>query len=512
MSKKLNKQQQIPIDQNPLHPEKKLVTRRDFLASGVLGFSASVMMPSMASLVLLERAARAGECPKLGAFPGTLPFIVFDCAGGAALPGNWIVTDKEGNNGQLLPSYSTLGLANLQNTRITSEFGAPMAANLIPPDIRQVQPDGSTIILPGVPNANDFASDVHIALTTDAQLSPALRAKLRMGIICHTSLSDSQANATSPVALISAAGLVGNRIKSALGNRNSPSGGNSTAAALNPGNKAMFVGSVTSLSNALSFGPAYADQPVGVKDSLVKAVLRLNDSQLTKLANKTLGPDLASLLGCNMDFSEYTTTTNSVDARDDAAVAAIYGITPATLATNALAIEATLVKNAIEGVSGSAVITIGGCDYHDGTRTTGQGRDARLGVSIANAIRVAAAKGKKFAFCIITDGGISSDSNQRTWRGDDNDHGLSVVGVWDPNAPNEMVSKQIGQYTTGQGADRNHFVGSDPKRVAHTIFLNYLALSGMLGRYQEIVTPIGVTDLIPYKLIDQLLLYPNRNV
>src|SRR4051812_1991630 len=94
-SKKQNKKEMVP-QYHPLHPEKPLVTRRDFLSSGLIGLSAGVMLPTIFDIAFLERAARAGECPADGAAPGMIPFLIFDCAGGAGLSGNWVVTGQEG--------------------------------------------------------------------------------------------------------------------------------------------------------------------------------------------------------------------------------------------------------------------------------------------------------------------------------------------------------------------------------------------------------------------------------
>jgi len=484
---------QIPPGHHPLHPERKLVTRRDFLSSGALGFAGSMVMPSIIDMVLFERSARAGDCPAGGAIPGMMPFIVFDCAGGASLSGNWVMSGQEGhfkNSFAALPSYSRLGLVDTSRFKVDDRFGAPMAAatDQITPDIESkifaslysMLPDGTDRKV-----TVDATTGLRTGPTPDG--SPLIAQKVRMGVIAHTSLSDSQSNLLSAVSLVTAAGAQGTRVKNGLGTRQSNSAGNSDVVALDPSYRPMGVNSVDSLNIALSYGPAYNGLPVGVRDALAKALVRLTGSQTKSLLSMNLGEQIAELTRCGyLKNTEYTGEGGSIDARTDADAQTIYGITTGSAANSAAVMSATLVKAALEGSSGPAVLTIGGCDYHSGNRTDGDNKDTEIGTQLARAILLAAKKNVAFAFQIFTDGGISSDENTRVWRGDDNDKSASIFGVFDPSGAREMISTQIGRYTAGQGADRNHYLGTDPARVAHTVFLNYLASCGKRSLFDKI--------------------------
>ena len=116
-----------------------------------------------------------------------------------------------------------------------------------------------------------------------------------MGIICHTSLSDSGTNALSAISLVTQAGAQGTRIKGGLGMRQGPSAGNSQAASLVPGYRPMGISSVDSLTMALSYGPAFAGLPTRLKDALAVALSKLTASQAQNLSQMKLGDQFAAL-------------------------------------------------------------------------------------------------------------------------------------------------------------------------------------------------------------------------
>jgi hypothetical protein len=506
---------------NPLHPEKPLVTRRDFLSSGALGFSATLMLPSVFSMVALERAARAGECPAGGAAPGAIPFLIFDCAGGASLSGNWVLSAQEGlqnkSNFTPLPSYTKLGLVDMNRFKLDDRFGAPMAAALDPTDTNLTGTNAIQSLIFAqlhaiLPNGTDkvVTKDALTGVITSYGApngSPNYQKNLRMGIMAHTSLSDSGSNMLSAVSLVTAAGMQGTRIKNGLGTRQSVSAGNSDAAGLQAAFRPMGINSIDSLNTALGYGPAFSALPNKMKEALGNVLLKLTGIQAQSLGAMNLGDQLASLTRCgHIKNLEYTGNASTIDARTDADCQAVYGINPGSSASASNVVTATLIKAALEGSSGPAVITVGGCDYHSGQRTDGDTKDTEIGTAIANAILLAARKGVAFAFQIFTDGGIYSDDATRDWRGDDNDKSLTIFGIYDPNGPRDMLATQLGRYTAGQGADRNHFLGTDPSRVAHAVLLNYLAVCGQRARFNEVAPDSRIAP----SALDGLLLFKDK--
>ena len=104
---------------HPDHPRPN--TRREFIAQGFMAGGASVVLPSLVSLLANPRVADAALAPdiqsavaacNITAGAGMIPFICFDLSGGANIAGSNVLVG--GPNGQLdflsVAGYSKLGL------------------------------------------------------------------------------------------------------------------------------------------------------------------------------------------------------------------------------------------------------------------------------------------------------------------------------------------------------------------------------------------------------------------
>src|SRR4051812_37129043 len=74
---------------------KKLVSRRDFVSHGLTATFGTLFVPTLLGHILRSSEAYASNtaCPQVGASAGLLPFLSFDCGGGASLAGNWVPRD-----------------------------------------------------------------------------------------------------------------------------------------------------------------------------------------------------------------------------------------------------------------------------------------------------------------------------------------------------------------------------------------------------------------------------------
>jgi hypothetical protein len=487
---KNSKPKSLPQDVHPLHPEKKLLSRRDFLSVNAKAFAVGAVLPSVFDLVFMDRLARAQGCDPTGggASNNFLPVIMFDLAGGAGLAHNFVMMDQ---GGSLLPSYAKLGLEAPSSFIVDQRFGAPMA-----------QP-----ILDAQGTPSSFRSEIRDALVNPALLPPDLASKLRMGVICNQSLSDSAQNALLITSLVTKAGLRGSLLQSALGNRPTDSGGNSMAA--NVESSAMVLQDAQGLTAAVSYGSAFSTAPVSFRDKIAKAAANLSQTQSQRLLGLDLGAQLAALGGCAFEKNKaYTQNVSGIDARLVPEVASIFGITPQTSSTDQNAVNATIAMNTIKRNCGAGVITLGGYDYHDGTATTGAARNLAFGQLLARVLRVASLYNTPLVFTISTDGGIYSDVGTRVYRGDSNGKSCTIFGVFAPSGPVPFVRTQIGHYNEGEDADRNTFVGADPRRVAHVLFYNYLLACGQAQYY-----PVAATrDPIPSDELPRLSFVNNYRV
>jgi hypothetical protein len=453
----------------------KPVTRRQFLAAGLLNMSALCVLPTIADLILRQNAAYAAGCDNSGgAKAGMLPFLVFDCAGGAALAGNWVV-GKKGGSLDFLASYDQMGVPTnpAAGEPIDQQFGLPMYSNL---------------------------SQIRTGILQTS--TPAALVNVRMGSICAASQDDTGNNALSPLVMVSKSGLAGINFSNGLGTRNSAQGANSQGPISDATLKPLQIQSVDDVVNALSYGPGLASLNPDQIGAMARAIKNMSSSQLQKLAGMDLGAQFAAIAECaytkNLDFIR---PPANVDPRLDANCQAVYGITPTS--TGGATQSPSVVFNVLNGSSGPGAITIGGCDYHDGTQTSGDAKDLQIGQEIGRAIELARRLNKKFVFAVISDGGIYADQGTRNWRGDSGQRGMAVIGVYDPNTPASQIRTQVGNFTDGQGADRSTYVGSDPKRIAYSLFANYLSVCNNIGSFAQIV-PATDFDIAQ---IDQHLIF-----
>ena len=430
----------------------KLVTRRDFLASGLLSFGAIAALPYFGGMGRSWAAGQSCGGPQAGT---SLPFLAFDMAGGGSLPGNFLV-GKRGGAQDLLTSYATLGWNPKESGALNMDFGLPMSAKY-------------SQLLQGI-------------LQT---ASAGARANLRMGSFCHVSAFDTTSNPLNAGILVLKSGSRGAYISNGLGLENSLSGGNSAAAGESPLYKPVAVNSVDTILGSTSYGgAAFAEAGIERVKAMAEGAQDLGRIQSDMFAKRPGGPALADASVCAYGKSlEFISGVQGLDPRLDPIAQAVYQIAQNTSASDMNAVAAGLTMNAIDGFSGPATWVLGGCDYHDGGYSTGDAKDLEIGQQIGRAVEFAFRRGRPLFFQLLTDGGNSSGDNTRDWVADSGERTMTVIGYFDPKGPAKMIREQVGQYTNGEGADTTSLIGNDPALVAHAVFANYLNLSGRLGEF-----------------------------
>lgn len=441
-------------------------TRREFLSMGTKSISAFAVAPGL--MGLWNEAAAAVDPRKS---PKSMPFMVFDMAGGSGLPGNFMVGGKRGQDDEL-PSYSVLGW-NPKRDKIDRRFGAPMAD-------REVSK-----ILEGILN----------------YLSPEAASKLRIATICHQSQDDSGSNTTSALVEVSRFGFSAKALSRGIGTGDSNAGGNTQSPTSDPLHKPLRVQSLADLQNAVGFGalggkfnklelrqflrgaPSIASHQLKNRNLECK-----NSAELQALTSQAL-KKLQRLIDKPINFN----------ALDNSLITGIFDQNSPPQSPEAINIP----YNVIAGNTGPGCITIGSCDYHDGTSETGDERDQTAGAWIGISVEIAHRFKKPFMFQLLTDGGVYADKGTRKWRGDAGDKSMTVVGFYHPDAAPKLRRTQLGHYTVGQGADRSEPFGSNTSIVAGIVAANYLHA---LGRTTEIEKLIP-RDMIPTEKLDDYLLF-----
>ncbi len=146
--------------------------------------------------------------------------------------------------------------------------------------------------------------------------------------------------------------------------------------------------------------------------------------------------------------------------------------------------------NALKSNCGSVALELGGYDYHDNTRTTGDARDLEAGRNVGRILETANALGKPVFMYVTSDGAVSSQksSNQGSpWNSDRGTGGVSYMLYFNPNGRPQTSGFQIGSFTQGQVADDSFVTGNSPEAAAAAVFANYLAVNKRLDLYGGIV-------------------------
>jgi hypothetical protein len=161
-------------------------------------------------------------------------------------------------------------------------------------------------------------------------------------------------------------------------------------------------------------------------------------------------------------------------------------------------------KMVISGYAGAGTITMGGYDYHDGTRASGEMRNFRAGQCIGACLEYAQRLGKPVMIYVFSDGSLSatstvdSSANGRGkfgWQGDNQAVANSFFLVFNPGGRPQPRGgagglsaarhQQIGYYR----ADGSVETASSPAANAvnllvQTVVLNYMALHGQENLFE----------------------------
>jgi hypothetical protein len=457
-----NKKQEIPLWAKTGHG--KPVSRRDFLAAGLIPFSATMMMPQWLNLLMPSNAFAATNCPNPTS--DMIPFITLNLSGGAGLSGNYIALDQ---GGQMLPSYTNMGLGKAPP--VEREFGNVGFAGM----------NGGALI-------SKFLQGVRETAPNGIQ-------KTAFVAVCVRSRDDSSENKFAADGLLARAGLMGSLLPN-LGRRANTVAGIGQAAAVLPPPAPLIVNSFTALANSLGYAGALGTvlKPQQ-KEALARLVSQLSASQTRKLASVQSGDEIKTVLDCagikNEDLLKQG--TGAVDPRLDmqagAQINTIWNINAGTAANNQDLIFASMAYNALKNQCGSVALELGGYDYHDNTRTTGDTRDLAAGRNIGRMLETANALNRPVYIYVTSDGATSSaqsDTPGAPWTSDRGTAGLAFILYFNPAGRPATSGSQIGFYTAGQVASEAFVTGSSPEAAAAAVFANYLAIQKKLDLFPGI--------------------------
>ncbi len=511
----------IPYEtgQAPLQHEnhEKPVTRRDFLAQGLISGGAFVAVPSIFAGLLKPgkveaRVEQLADCGISIGASGKAAFMCFDLAGGANLAGSNVIV---GSNLQtdLLPAvaYENLGLPAAINPNVAGKVvGIDGSAN---PAVGEIAFHVDSALLRGIKNAASLTTLVNV----------------NGSVICGRSSNDTGNNPHNPVYGINNAGASGS-IVNIVGTRSSSpdnnAGGRSQAPtsmfdATRLPTKVSSTNEARSLADTGALGTLLPTTEE--RNALVQAVENISDRKIDLVnTNVTVGNSVNKVLSCGYQVASNTIGGATSDELDPSKDTNIDGIMTAMEAnanknlnnkTRQLSGDgeysrtAATMKLAIGGYAGAATVQLGGFDYHNNKRLRGEQRDEKAGECIGMALEFASISQRKTMIYIFSDGSVSGNGtvdpelvaatgeSKYGWRGDSSTRGVGIMLVYDPAAKPVMRRTQIGSFkTTGTVETAANPASSNVSVMAETVVLNYLAIHNDVASVATVIPNNGLGD------------------
>jgi hypothetical protein len=455
-------------------------TRREFLARGLIAGTATVFLPSIATLLAREVHAQTG-CQidtggTLGA--GKIPFLAIDQAGGANIAGSNVMVGKAGSQLAFLDpaGYAKLGLPAAilpQTVGVDTTFGLAMHPN--------------SALLRGLLS----------------KTSAATRANTNGFVVPARSENDTGNNPHNPIYGIALAGANGEFVAT-IGSQNTESGGNSAAPA------SMVTASlrptkVSSRTEAMGLvGGTTNTFPNG---RIAQAAATLSALKLGKITETQATKDLVQ---CGFDKTTATLNTAitpaQLDPNTDTLLQAIFPGTELTQNADFRKAAAAM-KVVINGFGGAGTISFGGRDYHQNPRPDTDTKDFVIGQVVGASLEYAAKLGKPLMVYVFSDGSVSADTNTAEddgngttkfrWQSDDSQTAASFALVYSPTARpalrNGAASQQLGAFkATGAIDTASSPFANSVTQLAEMVVLNYLALHGEEAKFNTVLTNPGL--------------------
>jgi|SRR5579863_6598593 len=487
------------------------VTRRDFLGAGLLSAQGMVIGSAWLGGLLKARAANAGGptlSPDITALLGNgqcnvptkssgVPFICFDLAGGANLVGSEVLVGVQG------------GQANFLSTAGFGKLGVP--GNMVP--------TSSTFVSSALGLLWHSDGAILRGILSKAT-TPATAAGTNGAVIPAMSQNDTQSNTTNAMYGIAAAGAQG-LLLTLVGTESSVSGGNSMALmyTINPALQPTTISQPSDATALVNTGGATAD-PVAVavleSQARISGATTLYQSGTETSIGGALSAPSGGTPGVQLlsDPVADTALKNQVRCAyvKSANTAAVYG-NPASLdptqdpmiiggaapifsaadfTDSDVQMTATVMKLVLDGYAGAGTIAMGGYDYHDGTRATGETRNFKAGQMIGAVLEYAQRKGTPVMIQVLSDGSLSANSmvdtstagrNKLGWQGDNSSVAATFFLVYSPAGRpvlrNGTAGQQIGYFSSdGSVVTSSSPAANSVNQIPELIILNYMGLMG----------------------------------
>ncbi|MGI9302384.1 MAG: hypothetical protein ACR2RB_06720 [Gammaproteobacteria bacterium] len=461
-------------------------TRREFLGHGLIAGTATMLVPSIATLMSRAAKAQVAECPLggvgglLGA--GKIPFIAIDQGGGASMVGDNVVVGKAG------------GQEDFLNPAGFRKQGLPAA---IQPPVRGVNRDFGFAMHPDSALLNGML----------AQTSLATRMNTNGSVIPARSENDTGNNPHNMCGGIARAGAAG-EFAVRVGTRGGDTGGRSDEPASMGGFPNTRIEDAAGAIGLLGGGEV--GFPGGPVATAAQAIAQLKLDKLNEEAK------VEALLKCGVDqhTAKFASAIQAatLDPNQDVNIAAAFANVD-IVNDDDFAKAAAVAKVVIGGFGGCGTIEYGGRDYHRDPRPETEGKDFVVGQVIGASLEYAALTQRPLMIVCFSDGSVNADVDEPEnagpagnnvikfrHRSDNSEVAASFMLAYSPNGRpvprvNQTVSEQIGFFTANGNVDTNSTpFANNPTVLAEMCVANYMALHGEEANFNAVLPGNSLGD------------------
>jgi hypothetical protein len=367
--------------------------------------------------------------------------------------------------------------------------------------------------------------------------TPATAAGTNGAVFCAESQNDTQQNPHNPMYAIALAGAQG-QLMTLIGTESSASGGNSMAPMMyiNPALQPTTIDQPSDATALVSTGGASSDPlSVAVQESQARisgGTATWDGSSNAAFTGALSAPNggapgvqimptaaadgtIKNQVRCAYVQSAYTTATfgnpAALDPTQDSLITggAAPIFTQADFQDNDISATATVMKLVLDGYAGAGTIAMGGFDYHDGTRATGETRNFKAGQMIGAVLEYAQRKGTPVMVYVFSDGSLTSTGmpdnsaagrGKLGWQGDNQSVASTFFLAYSPKGRpalrNGAAGQQIGYFSSdGSVVDTSSPVANNVTSLVQAVVLNYMGLLGTDANFSNVFAPFGGQSL-----------------
>jgi hypothetical protein len=369
--------------------------------------------------------------------------------------------------------------------------------------------------------ANQVNTELGLAFHADSaflrgileKTSVDTRSRINGCVICARSENDTGNNPHNPMYGINKAGAGGDLVN-LIGTESSVSGGNSQAPLMmiDPTVRPVKVDRPSDVTGLVDTGKLIDLLSQEDAATVMTAIEQLSAAKLDQITEADI---VEKLVECGYVESSYLVSAFGDPTQlDPFADDDITGLATSIFDANELGQSefrktASVMKMVVNGFAGAGTIELGGYDYHDSTRATGERKDLAAGRAMGAVLEYAARKGKQLMLYVFSDGSVSSDGvldssndgrGKGIWKGDEASTASTFFLVYDPTARPELVRdarQQLGYFRDSgsleTGATR---ISNNVNLLAEAVVLNYLALHDEINRFPEVLPMHGLGDTL----------------